>query len=185
MTTCCTFTCAPLLFLHCSVCHKPSQDTTRHKPLYMDISVKSIPQDSSATAPQPAAKPAVLPDPVYEFSAPRFYDFATNSQELPSSERADAWFDTAGTACEIQKYTACYVLHYTFAHFGPVCSTALTSPPTQSPTKRPAQGKAAAKATLAEASQGVDMVWHLLSGVPHILLMHGRGNVAAFHHLFP
>ena len=55
---------------------------------------------ASAAPASSSAKPAVLPDPVYEFSAPRYYDFATNSQELPSSERADAWFDTAGTSCE-------------------------------------------------------------------------------------
>lgn len=54
----------------------------------------------NSAAPQAKAKPAVLPDPAYEFSAPRFYDFATNSQDEPSSERADAWFDTAGTECE-------------------------------------------------------------------------------------
>ena len=61
---------------------------------------EEVPQESSAAPPQTKAKPAVLPDPVYEFSAPRFYDFATNSQDKPTSERADAWFDTAGTECK-------------------------------------------------------------------------------------
>lgn len=60
--------------------------------------LQEVPQHSSAPS-QAKAKP-VLPDPVYEFSAPRFYDFATNSQDEPSSERADAWFDTAGTECK-------------------------------------------------------------------------------------
>ena len=44
------------------------------------------------------AKSAVLPDPAYEFSAPKFYNFATNSGDLPVTERADAWFDTAATS---------------------------------------------------------------------------------------
>ncbi len=64
-----------------------------------ESAVQDVPRDSSATASGAVAKPAILPDPVYEFSAPRFYDFATNSQDMPSSDRADAWFDTAGTAC--------------------------------------------------------------------------------------
>lgn len=59
--------------------------------------VKEAPQESSGAPPQTKAKPAVLPDPAYEFSAPRFYDFATNSQDRPDAERADAWFDTATT----------------------------------------------------------------------------------------
>ena len=65
-----------------------------------DGAVIGVLQGGSDVPPAAKAKPAVLPDPVYEFSAPRFYDFATNSQDLPSSERADAWFDTAGTECE-------------------------------------------------------------------------------------
>ena len=44
------------------------------------------------------AKTAILPDPAYEFSAPKFYNFATNSGDLPVTERADAWFDTAATS---------------------------------------------------------------------------------------
>ncbi len=64
----------------------------------VEHTLKDVRRDSSTTASEAVAKPAVLPDPAYEFSAPRFYDFATNSQDLPSSERADAWFDTAGTA---------------------------------------------------------------------------------------
>ena len=66
--------------------------------------VKEIPQDTSAAPSQTKAKPVVLPDPVYEFSAPRFYDFATNSQDMPALERADAWFDTAGTECKHDMY---------------------------------------------------------------------------------
>ena len=62
--------------------------------------VEQVPPDTSAAPSQTKAKLAVLPDPVYEFSAPRFYDFATNSQDRPTSERADAWFDTAGTECK-------------------------------------------------------------------------------------
>ena len=69
-----------------------------------DNAVKGGPRASSATATGAQSKPAVLADPVYEFSAPRFYDFATNSQDLPSSERADAWFDTAGTASNREKW---------------------------------------------------------------------------------
>ncbi|DBA82837.1 hypothetical protein WJX77_000693 [Trebouxia sp. C0004] len=94
----------------------------------VEHTVKDVPRDSSTTASEAVAKSAVLPDPAYEFSAPRFYDFATNSQDLPSSERADAWFDTAGTATE-----------------------------SQSPAKQAAQGKSAVKAMLAETSEPVDM----------------------------
>ena len=84
-----------------------------------DNAVKRGPRDSSATATGALAKPAVLADPVYEFSAPRFYDFATNSQDLPSAERADAWFDTAGTASNLETgcnsaCTTLYQLEITF-----------------------------------------------------------------------
>ena len=82
---------------------------------------------SGATARSGAAKAAVLPDPVYEFSAPHYYDFATDSTDLPSSERADAWFDTAGTTCKhllgfIESALAGKAI------FGTVCNAALTSP---------------------------------------------------------
>ncbi|DBB09605.1 hypothetical protein WJX82_001287 [Trebouxia sp. C0006] len=94
----------------------------------VEHTVRGVPEDSSSTASQAVAKSAVLPDPAYEFSAPRFYDFATNSQDLPSSERADAWFDTAGTATE-----------------------------SQISAKQAAQGQTAAEAALVETSELVDM----------------------------
>ncbi|KAL0037418.1 hypothetical protein WJX79_007009 [Trebouxia sp. C0005] len=94
----------------------------------VEHTVKAVPADSSSTASQAVAKSAVLPDPAYEFSAPRYYDFATNSQDLPSSERADAWFDTAGTTTE-----------------------------SQSPAKQAAQGQIAVEAALVETSDLTDM----------------------------
>lgn len=121
----------------------------------VEHTVRGVPEDSSSTASQAVAKSAVLPDPAYEFSAPRFYDFATNSQDLPSSERADAWFDTAGTASR--------------PAFG--CNTALTvvfgliltlrrfnAAESQISAKQAAQGQTAAEAALVETSELVDMV---------------------------
>ena len=126
----------------------------------VEYTVKDVPRDSSTTASEAVAKSAVLPDPAYEFSAPRFYDFATNSQDLPSSERADAWFDTASTASK--------------RAFG--CNTATTvvlefalnlrnfnAAESRSPAKQAAQGKIAGKAALAQTSQLVDMVCSVLS----------------------
>jgi len=122
----------------------------------VENTVKDVRRDSSTTASEAVAKPAVLPDPAYEFSAPRFYDFATNSQDLPSSERADAWFDTAGTAskrafgCNTAT-TVVLELVLTLRHFNAAES--------QSPVKQAAQGKFSVKAALAETSELVDMVW--------------------------
>lgn len=62
---------------------------------------RALNTEEAAAATRAEAATAVLPDPAYEFSAPRFYDFATNSAELPSTERADAWFDTAATTCTL------------------------------------------------------------------------------------
>ncbi len=121
----------------------------------VEHTVKGVPRDSSSTASETVAKSAVLPDPAYEFSAPRFYDFATNSQDLPSSERADAWFDTAGTAskrafgCNTAT-TVVLELALTLRHFNAAES--------QSPAKQAAQGQTAGKVALAETSELVDMV---------------------------
>lgn len=123
----------------------------------VEHTVKGVPEDSSSTASQASkqAKSAVLPDPAYEFSAPRFYDFATNSQDLPSSERADAWFDTAGTAskpafgCNLA-LTTVFGLALTLRHFNTAES--------QSRTKQAAQGQTAVEAALVETSELVDMV---------------------------
>jgi len=122
----------------------------------VEHTLKDVRRDSSTTASEAVAKPAVLPDPAYEFSAPRFYDFATNSQDLPSSERADAWFDTAGTAskrafgCNTAT-TVVLELALTLHHFNAAES--------QSPAKQAAQGRSSVKAALAETSELVDMVW--------------------------
>lgn len=117
--------------------------------------VKTVPEDSSSTASQAVAKSTVLPDPAYEFSAPRFYDFATNSQDLPSSERADAWFDTAGTASKSAfgcntALTVVFGLSLTLSHFSAAES--------QSPAKQAAQAQSAVEAALVETSELVDMV---------------------------
>ena len=60
----------------------------------------AVGSSASDTIAPSAAKPAILPDPVYEFSAPRYYDFARDSTDQPDAERADVWFDTAGTTCK-------------------------------------------------------------------------------------
>ena len=70
----------------------------------MATNVTASSQDGSdAATHSEAAKTTILQDPVYEFSAPKFYDFATNSGDLPSTERADAWFDTAATSSKLCK----------------------------------------------------------------------------------
>ena len=67
-----------------------------------DISASGQDGSKAATHSENATT-AILQDPVYEFSAPKFYDFATNSGDLPSTERADAWFDTAATSSKLCK----------------------------------------------------------------------------------
>ena len=114
---------------------------------------------AAAAAPASAsAKPAVLPDPVYEFSAPRYYDFATNSQDLPSSERADAWFDTAGTSC---KYGVAHKQLSSSNCKGQqyqVCLAALTSPAAKTIEEIHAQQTAATKAAGDSSAEAVPMV---------------------------
>lgn len=68
----------------------------------MATDVAAAQDDSTkSTALAGTTKTIIMPDPVYEFCAPKFYDFATNSGDLPSTERADAWFDTAATSSEL------------------------------------------------------------------------------------
>ena len=128
-----------------------------------DGAVRQGPQGGSGVPPEAKTKPAVLPDPVYEFSAPRFYDFATNSQDLPSSERADAWFDTAGTECNAclndfpRPVCSCFMALLRLC----VGDAALTG----SAAETGPQQSVAAKAAVTEASQAFAMVRQSVAAV--------------------
>ena len=129
-------------------------------------------QEGSAAPSLTKAKPVVLPDPVYEFSAPRFYDFATNSQDRPASERADAWFDTAGTDCKHEmslsmptySCSVCVTVH--------LCFVALANTTSQMPDPQQVAIAPAAKGVLAETERVVAMVKSLcptILSVAHVV----------------